>query len=400
MEKQNETNKDTFSSFNLKFELLRGLHSLDFEEPTTLQKKILSELLSSKNIFVKSPSATGKTISFVIYSLQKIARTKADNVQCIILTHTRDRALRINSIYKSISKYMKVRIHALIGGTIKDDIEKISNGVHIIIGTPGRVIEMIKKKILLLNEITFIVIDDIKQIIERDFTQIVGNLLKQVSEKCQKAFFLSYSEENNKFDNNKNSTDNEPFVLSEENKKILQIGENTEVIDNIPENNKQKLIGYKIYQISLKEEWKLDILLNLYKLMEISQSIIYCNTQIACDELNKNLSSKGFVCNSLFDDKLKILSNFKNGLIRILIATNEISSKEVDLYNNSIIINYEITESIEDFIKRVGRYEFFGKEGIIINFITEKEKNFINVLEGAVGYKIPELPIELSNILS
>ena len=106
------------------------------------------------------------------------------------------------------------------------------------------------------------------------------------------------------------------------------------------------------------------------------------------------------MCNSLEDDKTKTISNFKKGQIRILTTTSELSTEEINIYNNALIINYEVPEDIDSFVKRVGRNEFFGREGTIINFVTEKDKNFIDSLEKILGNKIQELPIELSNIQS
>ncbi len=134
--------------------------------------------------------------------------------------------------------------------------------------------------------------------------------------------------------------------------------------------------------------------------MEISQSIIYCNDQQSVNELNKNLINKKYICNSLDDDKTKTISNFRKGQIRILTATSELPTKEINIYNNALIINYEVPSDIDSFVKRVGRNEFFGREGTIINFVTEKDKNFIDSLEKILGNKIQELPIELSNIQS
>ena len=379
--------KNNFKDFNLKFELLRGLYNSNFEEPTKIQKKILTELNKSKDILVNSPPLTGKKLAFIVYSLQKVSQTKIENAQCLILCHTREAATKIKNIYKDLAKYMNIKIHALLGGTIKEDIKVLSSGVQIVIGTPGRVIDMINKKILSLNELLFFVIDDIKQMIDRDFIDIISNILKHSSDKCQKAIFMNRIE-----DNNDNVIDNDLKIK-------LKIKDNFEIINNM-NNNREKLIKYKIYQISLKEDWKFNILLNLYKLMEISQAIIYCNDQQAANELNKNLTNKKFVCNEIDDDKNKIISCFKKGQIRILIATSDIPTNEVNLYNNAIIINYQIPNNIEEFIKRVGKNEFFGKEGIIINFITEQDKKFIDSLENVVGYKIQELPIELSNIQS
>lgn len=379
--------KTNFKDFNLTLELLRGIYNYGLEEPTSIQKKILTELTSSKDIIVNSPPLTGKKLSFIIYSLQKASQSKNENAQCLILCHTREAATKIKNIIKDISKYMDVKIHALLGGTIKDDIKVLSCAVQIIIGTPGRVLEMINKKILSLNELLFFVIDDIKQMIERDFIGIINNILNHSNEKCQKAIFLN------------TNGDKKEDIFNKDLKNILKIKDNTVIINNV-NSNKEKLINYKIYQISLKEDWKLNILLNLYKLMEISQSIIYCNDQQAANDLNKNLTNKKFICNEIVEDKAKIISSFKKGQIRILITTSDIPTSEVNLYNSAIIINYQIPNNIEEFVRRVGKNEFFGKEGIIINFITEKDKKFIDSLENVVGTKIQELPFELSNIQS
>ena len=378
--------KKYFKDFNLKFELLRGLYNSNYEEPTNIQKKILTALFSSKDILVNSPSLTGKKLSFIIYSLEKVSQSKKENAQCLVLCHTREEATKIKNVYKEISKYMNIKIYALLGGTIKEDINVLSNGTQIVIGTPGRVLDMINKKILSLSELSFFVIDDLKQIIERDFIDVISNILKVTNEQCQKAIFLNQNQNEDDKDNT--------FSLTDELKNKLNINNNIELINNI-NDNKNKLIKYKIYQISLKEEWKFNVLLNLYKLMEISQAIIYCNDQKSVEELNKELVNKKYICNSLEDDKIKTITSFKKGQIRILTTTSDIPTKEVNLYNNAIIINYQVPDNIDSFIKRVGRNEFFGKEGMIINFITEGDKKFIDSLEKVVDYKIQELPFEL-----
>ena len=386
---EDKIEKNIFKDFKLNFELLRGLYNSGFEEPTYIQKKILTELLSSKDILVNSPSLTGKKLSFIIYSLEKVSQSKKENAQCLVLCHTREAAVKIKNLYKEISKYMNIKIHALLGGTIKEDIKVLSNATQIIIGTPGRVLDVINKKILSLNELEFFVIDDIKQMIERDFIDNINKILNHSYEKCQKAIFVNINEEKNE----------DIFTLNDDLKSKLKINDSIVLINNI-NSNKNKLINYKIYQISLKEDWKFNILLNLYKLMKISQSIIYCNDQQSSNELNKNLIDKKFICNHLEDDKMKTINNFKNGQIRILTSASEIPAKEVNLYNNAIIINYQIPDNIDTFISRVGRNEFFGKEGIIINFVTEGDKNFINSLEKVLDYKIQELPFELTNVQS
>ena len=281
---------------------------------------------------------------------------------------------------------MNIKIYALIGGIIKDDIKELSNGVNIVIGTPGRVLDLISKKILSLNELTFFVIDDIKKIIERDFIEIISNILKSTNDKCQKAILA-----------NINDDGNDIFILNNDLKNKLKIKDDIVLINNI-NDYRTKLKNYRFFKISLKEEWKFNVLLNLYKLMEISQSIIYCNKQQSVNELNKNLINQKFICNSLDDDNNKTITNFKKGQIRILTTTSELPIKEVNIYSNALIINYELPNDIDSFVKRVGRNEFFGREGTIINFITEDDKNFNDSLEKILENKIQELPIELSNI--
>jgi len=377
--------KKTFEDFNLNFELLRGLYSLKFEEPTVIQEKLLSEKSSTKDILISSPSQTGKRISFIIYSLQKISQLKKDNTQVLILCHTREAVSKIRNIFLDIAKYMNIKIHCLLGGTIKDDIKELSNGIQIVMGTPGRVLDIINKKILLLNELSLLIIDDITQMIERDFLEIINNIINLINSKCNKIIIEKVDENEGK------------KKLNEDIKKKFNLKDDNLVEINNLNDNKNRLINYKIFQISLKEEWKFNILINLYKLMEISQSIIYCNDSKSVEELNKNLIDKKFRCNSLNDDRNKVINMFKKGQIRVLI-TSDIKAEEINLYNNSIIIYYDIPNDINIFLKYVGRNEFFGKEGLIINFITEKNKDFVESLEKIIGYKIQELPIELSNV--
>ena len=377
--------KNNFKDYNLKLELLRGLYSLGIEEPTELQKKLYSSLFSSqKDILIQSPKLTGKKLSFIIYSLQRVSKDKKEMTQCLILCHTREAVTKIKNIYKEIAKFMNIKIHSLLGGTIKEDIKEISGGAEIVVGTPGRVMDLVNKKILNLNELDFFVVDDINQMIERDFVETIFSILNSAKNNCRKAIFGKIEDKDEK-NNNCN--------LSDEIKVQLKLGKDAIVINNIIDD-KTRLISYKMFKITTKEDKKFNILLNLYKIMDISQSIIYCNEQKTVIEISKNLFDLNFSCNLLNEDKTKNISNFKKGKIKIMIEASDINLEEINLYNKAIIIIYEMPNDIDFYIKTFGRNEFFGREGIIINFITEGSGDIITSLEKITEKKIEEMPKE------
>ena len=377
--------KNNFKDYNLKLELLRGLYSLGIEEPTELQKKLYSSLFSSqKDILIQSPKLTGKKLSFIIYSLQRVSKDKKEMTQCLILCHTREAVTKIKNIYKEIAKFMNIKIHSLLGGTIKEDIKEISGGAEIVVGTPGRVMDLVNKKILNLNELDFFVVDDINQMIERDFVETIFSILNSAKNNCRKAIFGKIEDKDEK-NNNCN--------LSDEIKVKLKLGKDAIVINNIIDD-KTRLISYKMFKITTKEDKKFNILLNLYKIMDISQSIIYCNEQKTVIEISKNLFDLNFSCNLLNEDKTKNISNFKKGKIKIMIEASDINLEEINLYNKAIIIIYGMPNDIDFYIKTFGRNEFFGREGIIINFVTEGSGDIITSLEKITEKKIEEMPKE------
>lgn len=387
MEVEN-VDKNNFKDYNLKLELLRGLYSLGIEEPTKLQKKLFSSLFSSqKDILIQSPKLTGKKLSFIIYSLQRVSKDKKEMTQCLILCHTREAITKIKNIYRDIAKFMNIKIHSLLGGTIKEDIKEISGGAEIVIGTPGRVMDLVNKKILNLNELDFFVIDDINQMIERDFIGTIFNILNSSNNNCRKAIF---GENDNKDDKNNN------INLSDEIKEKLKIGKDAIIINNIIDA-KNRLMNYKMFKINMKEDKKFNILLNLYKIMNIPQSIIYCNEQKTMYEINKNLIDLNFSCNFLNEDKTKNISNFKKGKIKIMTETSDINLEAINLYNKAFIIIYEMPNDIDFYIKTFGRNELFGREGIIINFVTENNYEMITSLEKIIDKTIQEMPKEFSD---
>lgn len=380
MEANSNSNLESFDIYNFKLELLRGIYAYGFEKPTFIQHKVLTELLSNHDIITQCQSATGKTLSYIIYSLHKIDVSKHQDIQCLVLTSTRDLAQAIGNAYKSIGKYTKVKSHSFIGGTsIKEDIKKLSEGCQIVVGTPGRVLDMINKKILPLTELKLFIIDEIDEAFERGFLEIIKTITSLLSETCQKAAYSSR------------------LKISEDIEKLLKM-KNPVKISTINDDPVLLLKNLRQYKISLKEEWKFEILQNVYKLMEIAQAIIYCKDKKKCEALNDDMVKQGFISSYINDDKDKVLSNFKSGVIRVLITTGDLPSKEIDIYQSALVINYDMPGTKEEYVTRVGRIEAFDKRGIVINFVKEEDKELLGDIEKSSSEVIEELPLELSTI--
>ena len=225
--------------------------------------------------------------------------------------------------------------------------------------------------------------DDIDELLNRGFIENIKNILRNINEKCQKAI---YSNSHTKINNDLYN--------------LLKL-HNVVEISNITDDNSSLLKCLKLFKISLKEEWKYEILKNLYKLMEISQVIIYCKNKESSEKLNELLNKEGFISGDINTDKEKIFNLFKNGNIRIVIANSNISSKEIDIYQESLIIIYDMPSDINEYIKIVGRDESFSQKGMIINFITENDKDIIEKIRLISPEKIiEELPINLLSTIT
>jgi translation initiation factor 4A len=288
----------------------------------------------------------------------------------------------VGNLYKELSRYTKARIHAFVGGTSHiDDIKKFSDGCHIVVGTPGRVIYMLNKKILSLSELKLFIIDKVDEVFERGFSESIKSITGMISDNCKKAIFCS----------RKDYTDISTIEQVLQMKNVINININTEQPENLLSNLRQ-------YKIKCDDDdKKFETLLTLYQHMEISQVILFCNTKSKCESINEQLNKEGFISSYICDDKDEVIAAFKSGYIRVIITTGDTSSKEIDIYQTSIVINYEMPTSKDEYIKRIGRSESFGKRGIVINFITNKDISLLTEIEQvSPGKVINELPFELS----
>ena len=381
MESNWDETVESFDELNLKKDLLRGIYGYGFEKPSNIQQKAILPIIKGRDTIAQAQSGTGKTATFAIGCLELID-TNVNEVQALVLAPTRELAQQIAMVFQLLGEFLKVKVHAFIGGTsLKADMKHLSEGVHVVVGTPGRVLDMMNKKILKSSYMKIFVLDEADEMLSRGFLDSIKQVISFIPENCQIALFSA--------------------TMPQE---IIAITSNFM-------NNPAKLLvkreeltleGIRQYYIPMKKEWKIEILLNLYKMMEITQAIIYCNSKKTVDFVTEELTKKGFIVSSMHSElpqqeRDKVMREFRLGASRVLVTT-DLLARGIDVYQVSLVINYDIPRQKETYIHRIGRSGRFGRKGTAINFVTPEDKDDLEAIQKFYNTSIEELPSDLSAI--
>ncbi len=374
--------KNSFDDMNLKEELLRGIFSYGFEIPSSIQKKAIFPLIQGKDIIAQAQSGTGKTGTFTIGLLQNI-NIENNNTQSIILCPTRELSIQINNVIKEISKFMNVKSYACIGGTnIRLCIDEIRKGKHIIVGTPGRIHDMINRNVLKLDHLRNVIIDEADDILDRGFLNQIKDIFKYIHENVQICLFSATL----------------PLNVFELTKQFMN-----NPINILIKKEELTLDGISQYFVALEyEEHKLETLRDLYESLTICQAIIYCNTIRKVQYLEQYLKNQDHQVSCIhgelsFEMRKKIMQDFQKGSSRILIST-DLLARGIDIQQVSLVINYELPFQRENYIHRIGRSGRFGRKGLAINLICKNEFAKARDIEEFYQTQIKELPENLENL--
>jgi len=365
----------------LKKDLLRGIYGYGFEKPSPIQAKAILPIIQNRDIIAQAQSGTGKTGAFVVSTLQLIDTT-VNEVQGLILCPTRELAQQNCKVYQLVGEYMKVKVHAFIGGTaVKNDMTTANNGIHVVVGTPGRVLDMLTKKIIKLDYLKIFCLDEADEMLSRGFLENIKQVFPFIPTTSQIALFSATM----------------PKDIIELSKQFMN-----KPVKILVKNEQLTLEGIKQYYVPLKKDWKLEILLNLYKMMEISQAIIFCNSKKTVDYLTEEMTKKSFVVSAIHSDlqpqeREKVMREFRNGASRVLVST-DLMARGIDVYQVSLVINYDLPRLKETYIHRIGRSGRFGRKGNAINFVTPEEKEQLEELQKFYNTTIEALPTDLSEI--
>jgi len=374
---------ESFDDMELDENILRGIYSYGFERPSAIQQRAIRPLILGRDTIGQAQSGTGKTAAFGIGSLSRIDYQK-HACQALLLAPTRELALQIQKVCLSLGDYVKIKCHACIGGTsVREDIDKLRAGVHMVVGTPGRVNDMAGKNHLRLDDCLVFVLDEADEMLSRGFKDQIYDIFKALPPTVQVALF---------------SATMPPDILDLTSKFMR------DPIRILVKNDELTLEGIRQFYIAIdKEDWKVETLCDLYETLTITQAIIYCNTRRKVDFLSEELQKRDFTVSCMhadLDQKERdlIMREFRSGSSRILIST-DLLARGIDVQQVSLVINFDLPASLENYLHRIGRSGRFGRKGVAINFVTADSVRTLKDIERFYHTQIEEMPMDIADLL-
>merc|ERR1712010_295167 len=326
----------TFDEMNLKEDLLRGIYAYGFEKPSTIQQRGIVPIVRGHDTIAQAQSGTGKTATFTIGVLQRVD-LNLKQCQALILAPTRELANQSHKLVCSIGDYLNVVCHACIGGTkVSDDIDMLRRGVHIVVGTPGRVFDMIDRRALDARSVKIFVLDEADEMLSRGFTDQIYDVFRKLPENVQVGLFSA--------------------TMPDE---VLEM---TGKFMNDPK------------RILVKRDWLTEQLHS----RDFTVSALHGDM----DQREREL----------------IMKEFRSGSSRVLITT-DLLARGIDVQQVSLVINYDLPKDRENYIHRIGRSGRFGRKGVAINFITGDDVRQMRDIEQFYNTQIEEMPMNVADLI-
>jgi translation initiation factor 4A len=373
----------SFDDMELKEELLRGIYAFGFEKPSAIQQRGIVPVVTGRDIIAQAQSGTGKTATFTIAVLQRLD-TSLNHCQALVLAPTRELAQQIQKVVVALGDYLSVKAHACVGGTaVREDIRLLAEGVHLVVGTPGRCYDMIQRGALRLEQLQTFVLDEADEMLSRGFQDQIYDIFKFLPETVQVCLFSATM----------------PLEVLDVTQRFMR-----DPVRILVNRDELTLEGIKQFFIAVdREEWKLDTLCDLYETLTITQAIIYCNTRRKVDWLSDKMSTRDFTVSAMHGDMDQrerdvIMREFRSGSSRVLITT-DLLARGIDVQQVSLVINYDLPTNRENYIHRIGRSGRFGRKGVAINFITIADTRYLRDIEQFYNTQIEEMPMNVADLL-
>ncbi|KAJ5252470.1 hypothetical protein N7489_002880 [Penicillium chrysogenum] len=353
-----------FEDFYIKRELMMGIFEAGFEKPSPIQEETIPVALTGRDILARAKNGTGKTAAFVIPTLERI-NPKSTKTQALILVPTRELALQTSQVCKTLGKHLGINVMVTTGGTgLMDDIIRLNDPVHILVGTPGRVLDLASKGVADLSECPTFVMDEADKLLSPEFTPVIEQLMSFHPKDRQVMLFSATF----------------PLIVKSFKDKHMRNPYEINLMDELT------LRGITQYYAFVEEKQKVHCLNTLFSKLQINQSIIFCNSTNRVELLAKKDHRT-----RLFQHRNRVFHDFRNGVCRNLVCS-DLLTRGIDIQAVNVVINFDFPKNAETYLHRIGRSGRFGHLGLAINLINWEDRFNLYKIEQELGTEIQPIP--------
>lgn len=373
--------KIRFEDLKISEDIKRAIADIGFEEPSPIQEQAIPLVLEGKDIIGQAQTGTGKTAAFGIPALEMVD-TNSNILQAMILCPTRELAIQATEELNKLGKYKRgLSILAVYGGQpIDRQIKALKRGVHVIVGTPGRIMDHMNRKTLKTESVRMLVLDEADEMLDMGFREDIETIIQDMSQDKQTVLFSATM----------------PKPILELSKKYQKNAQFVKVVHKqltVP-NIEQKYL-------EVKESSKLEVLSRLIDIRNPKLAVVFCNTKKRVDEVVSQLQSRGYFVEGLHGDmkqqqRDRVMSKFRNGTIEILVAT-DVAARGIDVDDVEVVFNYDLPQDEEYYVHRIGRTGRAGRSGIAYTFIAGKAIRKLRDIEHYTKTKIKRAEVPSAN---
>lgn len=344
--------------------------------PTPIQEEAIPAILNGKDVIGEAKTGTGKTLAFLLPAIQKIS-AKDNSTQLLIVSPTRELAIQITDEAEKITKDSDINVLSAYGGKdIGSQLKKLKNGIHVIVATPGRLLDHLQRKTINLSKLKTVVIDEADQMLLMGFKNEINDIMSCAPKKCQTLCFSATID----------SAVKKLAYRYMQDPISIEIKEATISVEKI-----------KQHVVETTDRWKQDSLCAVLEEDNPFMAIIFCRTKRRADDLEAGLYKRGIKCEKIHSDvpqnkRERIMKSFRKADIQYLIAT-DVAARGIDITGITHIYNYDIPETPESYIHRIGRTGRAGEDGYTCMFIDPKNQELLDAIESKINFKIPRRTI-------
>lgn len=363
--------KTRFMDYQLGDELSKSINMLGFESPTKVQEQVIPAVLEHKDVIVKSQTGSGKTAAFAIPICQ-LVDWEENRPQALVVVPTRELALQVREDIFNIGRFKRLKVAAIYGGTSSYNQEKeLKQKTHVVVGTPGRIIDHIESGAFDTSNIKYLILDEADEMLDMGFIEQVETVIARLPQEYV-TILLSATM---------------PADIKALCGKYMKAPVQVEIEE---QNNTADRICQERYEI--KEMDKLSLLRDVTVVENPDSCIIFCNTKQKVDQVHRELIKLNYTCRKIHggmeqSDRLKVMNAFKQGHFRYLIAT-DVAARGIDIDNITLVINYDIPQDGESYVHRIGRTGRIGKSGKAITFAAQNENRLLTDIQRYMGKEI------------